>query len=583
MLLLIFFAFFAGVVTVLSPCVLPVLPAILSVSAGQGKARPLGVILGLVCSFIFFTLALTTIVQSLGISANLLRYFAIGIIGLFGIVALIPSWGDRFAAWTGGIANLGSDFQSKTRQVQSRGFWSGWLVGLALGLVWTPCAGPILAAITTLVATQHVTLEVFLLTLAYSLGAGLPLLLIAYGGNWVLRGSPTLIKHAETIRQLFGGIMVLTAVALLLHWDVLFQQKVLDYLPSLQIENTPWIQERLQQLRSTAHPGSPAAKALTRDTGKISAGQLPKIAPAPDFVGIEAWINSNPLTIKELKGKVVLVDFWTYSCINCIRTLPYLKSWDDLYRDKGFVIVGVHTPEFEFEKSLSNVEDAVKRFGIRYPVALDNHYATWQAYDNSYWPADYLVDQEGIIREVHFGEGAYGETENAIRSLLHMPPLKEKEKELVMAVAMTHETYLGFKRGQSYAEEIQLQPNQVQEYAFTKPLEADQIGLEGKWKVDGEQITSFSDEARLELNFMANQVYLVLGGQSAAPIRVELDGKPLPEKYWTHDMNAKGEIFVKEPRKYDIVNLHGEDGRHLLVLHIPKGVEAYAFTFGMEK
>lgn len=583
MILLIFFAFLAGVVTVLSPCVLPVLPAILSVSAGQGKARPLGVIVGLVSSFIFFTLALTTIVQSLGISANLLRYFAIGIIGLFGIVALVPSLGDRFAAWTGGVANLGTGFQSKTHQIQSRGFWSGWLVGLALGLVWTPCAGPILAAITTLVATQHVTLEVFLLTLSYSLGAGLPLLLIAYGGSWVLRGSPSLIKHAEAIRQIFGGIMILTAIALLLHWDVLFQQKVLDYLPSLQIENTPWVQERLQQLRSTAHRGSTAANPLSRDTGEISSDQLPKIAPAPDFVRIEAWINSKPLSIKELKGKVVLVDFWTYSCINCIRTLPYLKSWDERYRDKGLVVVGVHTPEFEFEKSLSNVEDAVKRFGIRYPVALDNHYATWQAYDNSYWPADYLVDQDGIVREIHFGEGKYGETENAIRSLLHLPPLKEKEKELVMAIAMTHETYLGFKRGQSYAKGISLQPNQVTEYTYVKPLGVDQVGLEGKWEVGGEKISSFSDEAKLELNFMANQVYLVLGGQSAAPIRVELDGQPLPEKYWTQDMNAKGEIYVKGPRKYDMVNLQGEDGRRLLTLHIPKGIEAYAFTFGMEK
>lgn len=580
MFLLLIFAFLAGIVTVLSPCVLPVLPAILAVSANKGKKRPLGVITGLICSFVFFTLALTSLVHWLGVSANILRYFAIGVIALFGLVSLIPSWGEHFAKWTGGIANLGTDLQTRARQQHSQGFWGGWLMGVALGLVWTPCAGPILAAITTLVATQKVNLEVFLLTCAYSLGAGLPLLLIAYSGNRALNHSPFLAKHATGIRQLFGGIMILTALALFFNWDTIFQQKVLDYLPSLKVENSSWLQERLQQLKSSANPQFNLNNPLSQPTTRSVSGDLPRLAPAPPFVDIKEWINSKPLKMSELLGNVVLIDFWTYSCINCIRTLPYLRAWDQKYKDLGLVIVGVHTPEFEFEKNLKNVEDAVKRFQITYPIGLDNNYGTWQAYSNAYWPAHYLIDQEGIVRQVHFGEGKYLETENAIRYLLGLAPLKEKEQEMVVAAGMTHETYLGYKRAQSYSSEISLIPNREYTYGFDKPLQFDQVGLKGNWDVKAEKIISASNESKLEINFMADQVYLVLGGHSSLPVKVELDGQLLPQKYATDDV-IKGEIQVKEPRKYDILNLRGDNGRHVLSLQIPKGIEAYAFTFGM--
>lgn len=572
MILLILFAALAGIATVLSPCILPVLPALLSASSTGGKGRPFGVIVGLIASFVFFTLTLTAIVQAFGVSANFLRYVAIIIIALFGLVLLIPKLSDIFAKLTDSFASIGSRVQSHSPRT---GFGSGLVIGSALGLVWTPCAGPILAAITTLVATQHVTFSIVILTIAYSLGAGIPLFLIAYGGQRALTTFPWLVRHTERIRQLFGVFMILTALALAFNWDALFQQKVLDFLPSIQLENNAWVQKQLEKIR----PSSP----FTTPPQEAKNGTLPLIAPAPPLSGASAWINSSPLTMEELRGKVVLIDFWTYSCINCIRTFPYLHHWYDAYKDKNFVIIGVHTPEFEFEKDESNVKNAVERFHIAYPVAMDNKYKIWQAYSNSYWPAHYLIDQQGIIREVHFGEGDYLGTENAIRSLLHLTPLVEKEEKAPpRMVGMTPETYLGFQRGSSYTSENSLMRDEMTAYRLTQPLGPDEVALQGDWTVRSEYILSDGDGSMLGLNFKANRVYLVLGGSNALPVRVTLDGKPLPQNNRTVDMDAEGGIIVKEPRKYDIVDLKGQDGRHELMLQIPKGIRAYAFTFGME-
>lgn len=579
-MLLLLFALLAGVATVLSPCILPVLPAILSASASGGRRRPLGVILGLIISFVFFTLALTTLVQSFGLSANVLRYIAILVIGFFGVVLLIPFLSEKFAMLTDSLANFGTQIQARSRTERS-GFVGGLIIGAALGLVWTPCAGPILAAITTLVATQQINLEVVLLTVAYSLGAALPLLIIAYGGQRALSVS-SIAKHAERIRQIFGVLMILTAISLALNWDVAFQQSVLDYLPSIQVEKNRWVQEQLQKLRGP----SPFTVKPQNNIDNQKTDTLPYIAPAPPLKGITAWINSPPLTWDQLKGKVVLIDFWTYSCINCIRTFPYLRRWYETYKDKNFIIIGVHTPEFEFEKDENNVKKAVQRFHLTYPIAMDNHYDTWQAFYNSYWPAHYLIDQNGIVREVHFGEGNYLETENAIRSLLHLPLLAKEKQEIASPSyreSMTPETYLGYKRADAYTSDIHIIPNERAHYDYQNVLKPNEVGLKGEWTIDAEYMTSDSDDAQLNLNFQSNRVYLVLGGKSPLPISVELDGKPLPPSFWTSDMNAQGKITVKDPRKYDIVDLKGESGRHLLTLYLPKGIQAYAFTFGMEE
>ena len=542
MLLLLCFAFLAGIVTVLSPCILPILPAILSASTAGGKRRPLGIIIGLICSFSFFTLSLTAIVSATGLSAGHLRGVAIFLIFFFGLVMLFPRLSNWFAKTTAVFASAGQKIQPRGSE---SGFWGGVIFGVALGLLWTPCAGPILGAITTLVATHAVSASAVLLTLAYSIGAGIPLFLITYGSSKIVNSSRFLSKHTEKIRCFFGGVMVLLAVALTFHWEMVVEQKLLRFLPQSLVENNPRLDEELSKVR----------------------GKLPMQGKAPEFAGITQWINSPPLTMEKLRGKVVLIDFWTYSCINCLRTLPYLKAWDTAYRDKGLVIVGVHTPEFEFEKDPANVEKAVKDLGIFYPVALDNNYETWSAYHNQYWPAHYLIDQEGNIRMVHFGEGAYSETENGIRALLGLAPLtmKEFEKE---ARPLTPETYLGSARGGSYISEISLRPGEAAQYSFTPPLGNNQVGLKGLWRVESEYIEAEGDACYLDLNFLAKQVYLVLAGSSSEPLQVFLDGKLVKK------INLDGD------RKYDIAST--SYGRHQLSIRVPRGIRAYAFTFGDE-
>ncbi len=536
-MLLLFFAFLAGIFTVLSPCILPILPAILSAGTAQGRLRPLGIILGLICSFTFFTLTLTAIVHATGLSPNVLRYGAIVLIFLFGLVMIFPKLSNWFAAVTAPVANLG---QKLTKP--SSGFYGGAIFGVALGLLWTPCAGPILAAITTLVATHAINLMTVLMTISYSLGAGVPMFLIAYGGSRIVQSSRFLSQHSEGIRQIFGVLMVGVAVVLTFHWDMLVEQKLSRFIPSTVVENNEKVQQLLQ--------------------GGKKLGDLGK---APELVGITGWINSPPLTMEELKGKVVLIDFWTYSCINCLRTLPYLEKWDADYKDRGLVIIGVHTPEFEFEKDPKNVEEAAKRLGVDYPIALDNHYQTWQAFHNNFWPAHYLIDQEGNIRMEHFGEGSYRETENAIRELLGLSPLNLPEVQSV-SMPMTPETYLGYSRGRSYLVEIK--PGEIENYDYTEPLGDDQVGLRGSWQVEEEYIAPQGDDCYLTLNFLAKRVYLVLSGSSQKPIQVMLDGK------------SAGEFKMDGDRKYDIVSTTYK--RHQLVLKLPEGVHAYAFTFGAE-
>lgn len=550
----------SGLITVLSPCILPILPILLSSGAGIGRSRSLGIITGLILSFSFFTLALTALVHTTGISPDILRTIAIGIIAFFGLTMLFPQLGDRVATFFSGIGRLGSSLQTKSSSVGT-GFLSGFILGIALGLIWTPCAGPILASITALVATSAITWNAIAITLAYSLGAAIPMFIISYGGSKILYSTQFLAKYSEIIRKIFGALMIMSALAIAFHWDVVLQQFAVRYFPILSVENNEIVKNELQKIypinSTTPTPGT----------------------KAPDLIGITQWFNSSPLSLEQLRGKVVLIDFWTYSCINCVRTLPYLKAWYDKYKNKNFVLIGVHTPEFEFEKSEANVQNALKRFNITYPVAMDNNYKTWRNYNNHYWPAHYLIDQNGFIKKQHFGEGGYEETENTIRTLLGLIPLQEEIAKETTKIT-TPEIYLGYTRAQNYQPEISIKKDQSSLYNYTHALANDHVGLKGEWLITPEFIQSESDDALLELNFIGTHVYLVMKSPTPQRLIILLDGKPVPPEYYTTDMDNQGQIQIIEPRMYALLNLKENHGRHTLTLYVPKGISAYAFTFG---
>jgi cytochrome c biogenesis protein CcdA/thiol-disulfide isomerase/thioredoxin len=416
MAILILFSLLSGIVTVLSPCVLPVLPIVLSSSTSKGKRRPLGVIAGLILSFSIFTLAISQIVRVLGISATALRYVAIAVIGLLGVSMIIPKISEWIEQALSFIPNLVKDGNK-----EGNGFLPGFLTGLSLGLVWAPCAGPILASVTALAATQEVSLASVIVVISYAIGSGIPLLGIAYGGRSLINKVPFLSKNLGKVQKGFGVVMILTAVLIALNVDVMVTTWLTDALPGglsrmlTAFETSDTVTEQLDAI--SGRTDQPAY--FTVDDSEVVPGEtLPVLAVAPEITGITNWLNSEPLTLSDLRGKVVIVDFWTYSCINCVRTLPYLTDWHDKYADDGLVIVGVHTPEFEFEKETKNVADALERFDINYPVAQDNDYKTWRSYSNRYWPAKYIIDAEGNLRYFHFGEGKYEQTELVIQQLM---------------------------------------------------------------------------------------------------------------------------------------------------------------------
>jgi thiol-disulfide isomerase/thioredoxin len=451
---------------------------------------------------------------------------------------------------------LARPLQALTRR-GSGDLGGGFFLGASLGLVFVPCAGPVLAAVTVIAAKRDVGFDGVLLTLSYAIGAALPMLAIAFAGQ---RAAKAFRTRAEWIRRGAGVLVAAAAIAIALGVDQELQTAIPGYTASLQehVERSSAAKRELGELTGARTP---------KATGN-SASTLKDYGPAPEFRGVAGWLNSKPLTLKGLRGRVVLIDFWTYSCINCLRTLPYLKAWDARYRSKGLVILGVHTPEFAFEHDLGNVRAAVKRLGVRYPVALDNSYGTWKAYSNNYWPADYLVDQAGRVRDVHFGEGDYAKTERNIRLLLEAGqagrlPQAGRDTDRTPLEIRTPESYLGYLRIGNYTGSP-LRTDRPAAYRFPASLTQDSYAYAGTWKVEGERIVA-DDDARLRLNFTARTVHLVLTGRGL--VTVKLNGKP------------QATVRVNGDRLYTLVTQkQAADG--LLELGFTPGLAAYAFTFG---
>ena len=605
MTVLLGFAFISGVVTILSPCILPVLPIVLSGGFGRGKARPFGVLAGFVVSFTVFTLSLTAIVQAFGIPVDTLRYVAVGLMVLLGLVMIVPGLRDRFELLTSRIAGRVSKASGTPKKndgeerIRAAGFWRGIPVGFSLGLVWTPCVGPIMASVITLALTQSVNGGAIYITLAYTIGTSIPMFAIMIGGRALLNKVPVLTRNSATIQKVFGVVMIVVGVAIGFGWDRKFQNAILTALPGYgsgltAIEDTVEVRNALGEWESTpgTDTGSGAQQISVSD--RPENGELADYGPAPALIADGPWFNtegfspagsprpeigSAPLTMEDLRGKVVLLDFWTYSCINCIRTIPHLRSWYDTYKDQGFVIIGVHTPEFEFEKNPDNVRKAMADFRVNWPVVQDNNYAQWRSYSNRYWPAHYFIDATGTLRYYNFGEGNYDVSEMVIRELLQEAGATNLSRigsvQSQKFTARTPETYLGYARQEGLIADRQIARDQTALYTPGGTPENGEWTLDGQWKISGEYIEPES-AGTLEIGFNASNVFLVIEPQEAgATVAVFVDGR----KAGNTDDVRDGVVHPDESRLYQLVGLR-RAGEHLLRLEIAGKVRLFAFTFG---
>jgi cytochrome c biogenesis protein CcdA/thiol-disulfide isomerase/thioredoxin len=584
--LLILFGFLAGAGTALSPCVLPVLPIALSAGATGGRRRPLGIVVGLVATFTFATVALVYVLDALGLSDTLLRTLAIVVLLAFGATLIVPVLAARLEGRLSGAAvRLGM----RPASAAGDGFGSGMLVGASLGLVYAPCAGPVLAGVITVSASQPFTAGRLAVALAYGVGSALVLYLLMLGGR---RLAVPLARRSGALQAAMGAVMVLVALAMLNDYDLRFQSAIAKDLPSFlvnpteSIETTAAARDALDDIRG-GDPSALSAAAEATEPAHRSRGRLGlrDYGRAPDFTDTQRWFNTGngrPLTMAELRGRVVLIDFWTYTCVNCLRTLPYLKAWDTRYRAQGLTIVGVHTPEFPFEKDAGNVADAIDREGLRYPVVQDNDYGTWDAYGNQYWPAHYFVDARGHVRYAHFGEGDYAHGEAIIRALLADAGRRvEAARSRVHGVAAspgvtTPESYLGSSRAARFANGTILPGRQ--DFRTAPAPRQNMLSYGGVWEIAREEATA-GPGAALELRFGARRVFLVLGSPGAPRrMRVLLDGRPIPEALAGRDVHD-GVATISAQRLYDLVELPAV-GEHLLRLESEPGIQGYAFTFG---
>ena len=552
MTVLLAFALLAGAATAITPCVLPVLPALLSASGSGGRRRPFGVVTGLTLTHVITIVGIASVVDGVGFADGTLRTLAIAVLAIFGLTLLVPRASHWIEARMSALSRLGP-------RSAGDGFWSGLPVGGALGFVYAPCAGPILAAVISVSASRGTTAELVAVGVAYGLGSAAVLLIVAIGGRRVMdrvrRGG-----RGPVVQRAFGVVMVLTAIVMFANLDIRFQSALASEFPSFLtnptggLERSSAVEDRLAKLRgeSKFKAPKPAAVAPSDSLGVaepeivksdaalpgVETPELPVLGPAPEFRDTQRWFNSPPLTMRSLRGRVVLVDFWTYTCINCLRTLPYIRAWDQRYRDQGLTIVGVHTPEFAFEKKAGNVLRAIDDERLRYPVVQDNDFGTWNAFTNQGWPSKFLIDAKGQVRYTHLGEGEYEETEAAIRTLLAEAgrerlgtAAKPTGKIETAGHRATAETYLGSARAAGFSpvgptdgthDYAALTGDRLPQSVFT---------LGGRWRVDEESAHAVRG-ATITARVVGTAVYLVLSSDGDRPrkVRVRLDGKPISRR-----------------------------------------------------
>ncbi|MEU4362285.1 cytochrome c biogenesis protein CcdA [Promicromonospora sp. NPDC023987] len=580
-----------GLITGISPCILPMLPVIFFAGGVQGartpgttgagaggtatavrtrrSLRPYIVIVGLVLSFSVFTLLGSVLLSVLGLPQDLLRWAGITLLVLLGIGMIVPRFETILERPFQRIAAFGA---KRGAARQDRG---AFVLGLGLGVLYVPCAGPVLAAITVAGATGNIGSGTVALTVSFAVGAALPLLLFALAGRRIAERVQAFQRHTKAIRTGGGIVVILLAIALAFNLPAAIQRQLPDYTGALQerVDSSEVVREALD-----------LGGLVTDENRELSncsngAPVLEDCGTAPEIRGIETWLNTpdgEALTLEALRGEVVLVDFWTYSCINCQRAIPHVNAWYDRYRDvgEGFEVIGVHTPEFAFERETRNVIAGAENLDVTYPIAQDNSYATWTAYRNRYWPAQYLIDAEGTVRHIRLGEGGYEETEKLVRELLTDAnpgvdlPAPTTVQDTTPNDAITPETYFSIKRVINYAGEPEYAAGR-EEFVLEDEQQQDTFSLGGTWEIDFQGARAASDDARVRLAYQSADVFVVLGGEGTVEATVTADGEPT-----TTSIDVSG-----NPRLYPLLE-GGEPTKGLVELDVPEGVQVYTMTFG---
>ena len=641
-------AYIGGVLTILSPCILPVLPFVFARADQPFLRRGLPLLLGMAATFAVIA-TLAAVGGGWAVQANEYgRYAAIALLALFGVTLLFPELSDRL---TRPLVALGGRLsESADRNEHAGSVWPSLLLGVATGLLWAPCAGPVLGLILTGAALQGANVHTTLLLLAYAAGAATSLALALLVGGRVFAAMKRSLGAGEWIRRGLGAAVLVAVVAIALGLDTGFltqislantaslEQSLVDRFhpaggrvdatpsssvvmagggammmsgnaPTMAMNADPAGKGGAEPPSSVVTPGGGAMMSANAPTMAMNANPaaMMKAAPAaaaaknlpvegmlPPLLGAVQWLNSPPLTAESLKGKVVLVDFWTYSCINCLRSIPYVRAWAEKYKDQGLVVIGVHAPEFPFEKNIDNVKSAVARLKIDYPVAIDNDYAIWRAFNNEYWPADYFIDAEGRIRHHYFGEGDYAESEKVIQQLLAEAGKGNLPANVVSVSATgaeaasdeadvkSPETYIGYMRAENFASPGGAVSDAAHDYSVAD-LKLNDWGLAGAWTVGAQYATLDKKDGAISYRFHARDLHLVLGpGADGAPVhfRVTIDGAAPGESHGA-DVDANGEGVVTENRLYQLVRQTGPIvDRTFTIEFLDPDVQAYAFTFG---
>lgn len=569
---LLFLSFVAGILTVLAPCVLPLLPVIIggSVSADEKqKSRPYVIALSLAVSLVAFTLLLKVSTVLINVSPEVWTYVSGGLVLTLGLVSVFPSWWEKLAAklklQSGSDKLLSQGFKNKGR------FIGPILIGAALGPVFSSCS-PTYAYILATVLPRS-ALEGFVHLVAYSLGLVLVLLLVAIFGRKVIQRFQWAANPHGWFRRGIGIVFVVIGLLIITGYEKKFETWLVqnEYVGSTLLEQK--IFNNVIEQEGFIENEDKGDSMMNKDETIFNVNPT----PAPELRGILSWINSEPTSLEKLRGKVVLIDFWTYSCINCIRTLPYVEKWYEAYKDQGFVVIGVHAPEFAFEKKEENVRNAVAEYGLTYPIALDNDFATWRAFGNRYWPAHYLIDKDGNIRYTHFGEGEYTTTEKAIQELLgENKPLVTQDPSVSLSREITPETYFGIARAENYVGSPSLKAGSA---VFQKKtnLSNDQWTLEGNWNVADDSITAVSDLATLTFRISAKDVYVVASSSVGEQnLKVSISDQ---NNFEGTDVNGDGVLVVDQSKLYHIAAFHKQQDA-TIELQVPKGVSLFTFTFG---